>query len=146
MSCVEDAANEIRDLGRCELGGFRLMLLLQGCAYLKVRLHSGSHLRQIFFPVHGSGSWNHVKDVGVADEQVEAVCYEVQRELSLPSRKVWMDEVEVALCESKDGRLLQKYDTFVHGQMLFRFDDFGSVWIKLFREKVWKRFTALHKK
>ena len=57
-----------------------------------------------------------------------------------------MDEVEVILCESKDGRLLQKFDTFVMGQLLWRIDDFGSVWIKLHNEKLWKRYTARHKR
>jgi hypothetical protein len=146
LDLVEAAAEVIRDIGRCELGSFRLMIVLQCCAYMKVRLKSGVQLRQMFFPVKDSGSWNHVREAGVEAVDVEAVCYEIQREISTPSRFVWMDEVEVILCESKDGRLLQKFDTFVMGQLLWRIDDFGSVWIKLHNEKLWKRYTARHKR
>jgi hypothetical protein len=141
LSLVEAAAEEIRGVGRCELGTFRLMILLQGCAFMKVRLRSGTHLRQMFFPVNGSGSWEHLMDVGISADNVESVCFELQRELSTPSRTVWMDEVEVVLCESKDGRLLQKFDTFIVGQMLWRIDDFGGVWVKFYNNYEWIRFV-----
>jgi hypothetical protein len=146
MKLVAAASKEIRVIAPCQLGSFRLMLLLQGCSYLKVGMRTGTSTRQIFFPVKDSGSWQHVKDVGVSDEHVESVCYEIQRELSTPARKVWMDEVEVILCESKEGRLLEKFDTFVKGQMLFLMDDHGSVWIKKYNENHWKRFIARHKR
>jgi hypothetical protein len=122
------------------------MILLQGCAFMKVRLRSGTHLRQMFFPVNGSGSWEHLMDVGISADNVESVCFELQRELSTPSRTVWMDEVEVVLCESKDGRLLQKFDTFIVGQMLWRIDDFGGVWVKFYNNYEWIRFVPRHKR
>jgi hypothetical protein len=146
LSLVEATAGEIRGVGRCELGTFRLMILLQGCAFMKVRLKSGEHLRQMFFPVNGSGSWEHLMDAGVSAQDVEAVCFELQRELSTHWRIVWMDEVEVILCESKDGRLLQKFDTFIVGQMLWRIDDFGGVWVKLYNNFEWTRFVPRHKR
>jgi hypothetical protein len=136
MKLVAAASKEIRVIAPCQLESFRLMLLLQGCSYLKVRMRTGTSTRQIFFPVKDSGSWDHVKDVGVSDEHVESVCYE--------ARKVWMDEVEVILCESKEGRLLEKFDTFVKGQMLFIMDNHGSVWIKKYNENHWQWFTPRH--
>lgn len=145
LDLVESTASAIRDEAKCELGAFRLMILLQGCAFLGVRVEKGTHLREMFFPVKGSGSWCHLTDVGIAENQIESVCREIQRELSTPSRPFWMDEVEVVLCESKNGRLLQKYDTFIYGQMLFKMDDEGSVWIKLFGENEWKEFKSKHR-
>jgi hypothetical protein len=145
MGALDGTAATIRATAKCELGGFRLMLFLQGCAHLRVRLEPGLCLRQIFYPVKGSGSWNNVKEQGVADEDVAAVCREIQKELSTPTRPVWMDEVEVVLCESKEGRLLQKYDTFIKGTTLFRLDNIGECWIKLYGEYFWRRYRIRHR-
>ena len=144
MDIVSAASDRIRHHSRCELGPFRLMILLQGAVYLRVRVRTGRHLRQLFFPVKGSGSWSHIKDMGVDDSQVESVCLSMQNELSTPERFVWMDEVEVILCESKDGRLLKKYDLVIKGQSLFRLDDKGTPWLKLFGKRNWREVAVRH--
>lgn len=144
MAIVSAASDRIRHHARCELGSFRLMILLQGAVYLRVRVRTGRHLRQLFFPVKGSGSWSHIKDMGVDDSQVESVCLSMQNELSTPERFVWMDEVEVILCESKDGRLLKKYDLVIKGQSLFRLDDKGTPWLKLFGKRNWREVAVRH--
>jgi hypothetical protein len=145
MGLVEDASQRINSVAKCELGPFRLMILLQGCAHLGVRLQIGKHLREMFFPVKGAGSWTHITDHGVVDADVQVVCREIQSELSTTKRKVQMDEVEPVLCESKEGRLLRKYDTFVKGQSLFRLDEIGSSWLKLYGEYRWRRYRVKHR-
>lgn len=144
MDMVARTSERIRFHARCEIGSFRLMLLLQGCVYLRVRLRPGRHLRQIFFPVKGSGSWNHIKDMKVEDSQVESVCLAMQAELSTPERFVSMDEVEVILCESKDGRLLRKYDLVIKGQSLFKLDDSGASWMKVYGDTEWVEVPLRH--
>ena len=144
LGLVESTAQKIRIEGRCELGPFRLMIVLQSCAYLGVRLRRRANMRDIFFPVKGSGSWSHLSDAGVPDANIESACLEIQRELSTTKRFVWMEEVEAVLCESKPGRLLQKYDTFIFGQNLFQMDDDGIVWIKHFGDKNWNMFASTH--
>lgn len=145
LKLLSEASQQVGAVAKCELGSFRLMLFLQGCGYLRVRLEPGEYLRRMFYPVKGSGSWNHVKEQHVEDKDVGMVCLEVQKELSTPRRKVWMDEVEVILCESKEGRLLQKFDTFIKGTSLFRFDNVGECWIKRFGEYVWMRYRVRHR-
>lgn len=145
MELVGTYSAKIRAVAPCEMGAFRLMIFISFAATLRVRLDPRPKLRQIHFPVKGSGSWNHVKDVCVADSDVESVCREIQRELSTPWRRVCIDEVEVILCESKLGRLLQKYDTFVKGQSLFRLDSGGESWLKRHGEYVWRRYRVRHK-
>ena len=144
MDMVARASERIRMHAKCELGSFRLMILLQGAIYLRVRLKPGSHLRKIFFPVKNSGSWSHIKEMMVDESQIESVCYEVQRELSTPERLISMDEIEVILCESKDGRLLKKHDLIIKGQDLFKLDEGGASWVKPYAQKKWKETTILH--
>jgi hypothetical protein len=57
-----------------------------------------------------------------------------------------MDEVEVILCESKDGRLLKKFDLIVKGQSLFKLDDEGLPWVKHYSQHNWVKVDILHKK
>jgi hypothetical protein len=95
--------------------------------------------------VEGAGSWAHITDHDVVDADVEVVCRELQSELSTTEREVEMDEVEIVLCESKEGRLLRKYDTFVKGQSLFRLDKIGSSWLKLYGEYCWRRHKVKHR-
>jgi hypothetical protein len=49
MELVEDASRRINSVAKCELGPFRLMILLQGCAHLGVRLQIGKHLREMHY-------------------------------------------------------------------------------------------------
>ena len=93
----------------------------------------------------GSGSWNHCKEARVGDSQIESVCLELQNELSLPGRRIWMDEVEVILCESKDGRLLKNFDLVIKGQSLFKLDDNGASWMKVYRETNWVQVDVRHR-
>ena len=130
-------SERIRAIAKCELGCFRLMIFLQGAVYLGVRVQPGVHLRQIFFPIEGSGSWSHLKEAKIAESEVEAVCLEVGKELSTADRFIWMDEVEVILCESKDSRLLKKFDLIIKGQSLFKLDDDGRSFMKLFGQTTW---------
>ena len=145
LELVETTAHQIRGDAKCELGSFRLMILLQGCVYLGIRLEIGTHLRDIFFPVRGSGSWNHLLEVGIEELHIDSVCREIQLELSTHSRRIYMDEVEVVLCESKHGRLLQKHDTFIFGQDLFQMNKDGVVLIKKFGENTWKTYVPQYK-
>ena len=145
LSIVARASDRIRRHAMCELGSFRLMILLQGAIYLRVRLKPGKHLRQIFYPVKGSGSWSHISETMVHESQIESVCYELQQELSTPTRFISMDEIEVILCESKDGRLLKKYDLIIKGQDIFKLDDDGASWVKLYGQKKWDEISIQHR-
>lgn len=58
-----------------------IMLFLQACIYLRIRLVPGKHLREIFFTVQGSGSWQDAIDTGAKPREVPFVCQEVQREM-----------------------------------------------------------------
>ena len=70
MNIVKKTSIAIGTVCRCELGCFRLMILLQGAIYLKVRVKPSPHLRKMFFPVKGSGSWSHIKEMGVNEEDI----------------------------------------------------------------------------
>ena len=78
-----------------------------------------------------------MKEAKIAESEVEAVCLEVGKELSTADRFIWMDEVEVILCESKDSRLLKKFDLIIKGQSLFKLDDDGRSFMKLFGQTTW---------
>ena len=107
MNIVKETSKAIGTVTRCELGCFRLMILLQGAIYLRVRVKPSPHLRKIFFPVKGSGSWSHIKEMGVDEGDIECECYELIKEMSTNEQQLLMDEMEVILCESKDGRILK---------------------------------------
>ena len=145
LDMVLRASERIRGHAMCELGSFRLMILLQGAIYLRVRLTPGRHLRQLFFPVKNSGSWSHLKEMMIDESQIESVCYEIQQVLSTPTRFVSMDEVEVILCESKAGRLLKKFDLIIKGQDLFKLDEDGASWVKLYRQNSWQEVIIRHR-
>ena len=112
--------------------------LLQGAVFLGFRLRPGVHLRQLFFPVPGSsGSWSHLREAKVDKAEMEAISTKISKELLTPHQVIWMDEVEVILCESKEGRLLKKYDLIVKGQSLFNLDVEGRPLMKFFGTKEW---------
>lgn len=46
-------------------------------------LPGGPWPRYFFFPVEGSGSWQHAIDAGAKPREVPFVCQEVQREMQL---------------------------------------------------------------
>ena len=94
MNIVKETSQAIGTVCRCELGCFRLMILLQGAIYLKVRIKPSTHLRKMFFPVKGSGSWSHIKEMGVDEEDIECVCYELIKEMSTNERQLLMDEID----------------------------------------------------
>lgn len=81
----------------------------------------------------------------IDESQIESVCYEIQQVLSTPTRFVSMDEVEVILCESKAGRLLKKFDLIIKGQDLFKLDDDGASWVKLYRQNSWQEVIIRHR-
>ena len=137
LEIVTMATARIREKAKCELGSFRLMIFLQGAIFLRVRVMPGPHLRQIFFPVKNSGSWAHLDETGVSENSMEAVCVEIQKELSTRDRFIWMDEVEVILCEAKGGRLLKKFDVIIKGQSLFKLNDVGRSFVKKYGENEW---------
>jgi hypothetical protein len=64
------------------------MILLQGCAHLGVRLQIGKHLREMFFPVKGAGSWAHVIDHDVVDAE-GATKFEFFEVASEPGKMQW---------------------------------------------------------
>jgi hypothetical protein len=137
LEIVSKASDSIRSKAKCELGSFRIMILLQGAMYLGLRVNPGTRLRNLFFPVRGSGSWSHLMETKVSETEIEQVCLEIARELSTPDHVVTMDEVEVILCESKNGRLLKKYDLVIKGQSLFKFDDNGAPVMKEYGKHEW---------
>ena len=91
----------------------------------------------MFFPVKGSGSWSHIKEMGVNEEDIECICYELINEMSTTERQLLMDEIEVILCESKDGRILKKFDLIIKGQSLFKLDGNGYSWMKEYCKHEW---------
>ena len=98
----------------------------------------------MFFPVKGSGSWSHIKEMGVDEEDIECVCYELIKEMSTNERQLLMDEIEVILCESKDGHLLKKFDLIIRGQSLFKLDGNGIPWVKEYYKHEWKPVQLLY--
>ena len=146
QSMLQRCNEEIKQVAKCELGLFRLMILLQGLAILGVRLKPGIHLKEMCFPVPGSGSWNHIKGFQVEDKHVEDVCHEIRNLLSTPSIPIGMDCVESGLCEGVPGRSLTKFDIFVKGQSLFLLGDDGVGRVKFYGAYEWenvvKRFAT----
>ena len=108
-------------------------------------MRPGKHLRQMFFPVKNSGSWAHLLAAEIGEESMEAVCLEIQKELSTTECFVWMDKAEVILCEAKGGRLLKKYDIIIKGQFLFKLDDTCCSFFKEYGKKDWKPVTIHHR-
>lgn len=127
---LEKTTGDINAVARCELGLFRLQVFLQFCAHLRIRLHAHPKLREILFPVKTAASHGHITSHGFSDEQVFDVCEMLKQELSEPSRVKHNDELEVELCESTDGRLLQLVDVFIKGQGVWSLDDYGCSWVK----------------
>ena len=145
LEMITVAAGRIREKVKCELGSFRLMIFLQGAIFLRVRVKPGPHLRQIFFPVRNSGSWAHLDETGVSENAMEAVCVEIQKELSTPDRFIWMDEVEVILCEAKGNRILKKFDVIIKGQSLFKLNSEGQSFVKKYGEHEWVEVCGVNK-
>ena len=94
-------------------------------------------LCNLFYPVRGSGSWSHLKEIGIDESEIEGVCQEIRNEISTTKHLIQMDEVEVILCESKDGRLLKKIDLVVKGQSIFKLDENGALSVKYFASHEW---------
>lgn len=93
----------------------------------------------------GSGSWDHLEEAGIHETEMESVCLEVQKELSIHAgRVVWMDEVEVILCESKGGRMLKKFDLLIKGQSIFKLDEDGCSFVKEYGKESWGEVAKRH--
>ena len=108
------------------------MIFLQAASHLGVGLRPHPRLRDIFYPVEGTGAFQHLIDCDVDRSDV----YNVTAELKV-ALGIRMDETEAILCEGMN-RILQKYDFFIHGQSLFFCDDNGKPWIKEFGDTEWK--------
>jgi hypothetical protein len=109
-------------------------------AHLGIVLEPGAHLCRLFFPVLGSRSHDNMITSGVLEGEIEVVCDKITSLLSsMSSREVCTDEVETCLCKSKPDRLLKKFDMFIKGQSLFRMDEDGNPYVKLYGSSVWNR-------
>ena len=84
--------------------------------------------------------------MGAEESQIECICDEIQNKLSTKERCIHMDEVEVILCESKEGRLLKKFDLVIKGQSLFKLDENGASWMKLYGSHKWVTVDMLYTK
>jgi hypothetical protein len=138
---LTSTSNRIREvLPDCELCPFRLLVFLQFCAHLNVGLTACKNLRNILYPVAGAASHCHIVGNGFKDSAIDEICSFLQSEMSTPSRIVFMDEIEPMLCEaSTQHRRWEGKDIFIKGQDLFRLDEHGTPWVKVFRSMTWSR-------
>jgi len=132
QKCNTDLKLLVEDGESIQLGMFRLMIFLQAASHLGVGLRPHPRLRDIFYPVEGTGAFQHLIDCDVDRSDVYNVAAELKVALGIR-----MDETEAILCEGMN-RILQKYDFFIHGQSLFFCDDDGKPWIKEFGDTEWK--------
>ena len=143
---IKAAAAACRSTAAAQLGEFRLMLILQACVHLGLGFTPSRQLRNIFLPVEGSGSWEHMTEfAGAEPGEHIVICKELQRQLSdRDGMIVMMDEVEAMLCEGKPGRILQKFDRFIKGQSLFMVDDEGVPWMLPYGKKNWEKVALFN--
>jgi hypothetical protein len=140
---IEETRKIIHETSPCDMGHFRIQLFLYFCSHLRLRLHSGPHLRQMIYPVPGCASHNHLKKHGLHLD-VPLSCDTLLREMTKDGNWVQIDTIETMLCESFDDRLLTMFDIFVRGQSLFLLDENGSPWFRPYgSQTLWSR-VAVH--
>ena len=134
------AVQSASGLSNFDFGYFRLSIFTTIISSLGI-VQPGRHLQQIFIPVKGSASLEHMlspladEDKKIHDPGPEQLDEEF-RYLSqfMGFRRYRRDIMEVLVCESKLKRQLSIRDPFRYGQRLFWMNDWGSPMVKNFGE------------
>ena len=128
---LNQCTTKLKSIAPCQLGPFRLMLLVQSAAHLGIGIRSHQRLPEIFIPIKGFGSYNHLRRCGISEKDCFPCALEISREINKP-----MIGTEAALCESID-RDCRKVDTFFYGQSIFDMLRNGTSNYRPFEGKDW---------
>jgi hypothetical protein len=131
---VKEAVKAIQDLGRCEVGEFRILILLQICALSGTLLKASPKLLNFIYPVEGKGAYNHLATEHVSLEIFDEVSDRVVKEFDLG--KYGLNALEAVLCETMPNKS-NNIDGFIKGQNLYMLQEGGVPKTKPYGTVAW---------
>ena len=135
---VQSAAAEIREIGECQFGEFRLLVLIQLAILSGILVKPRPFLNNLMYPVKDRASYQHLVDEGIHPEEfdlaMEAICQQMQWP---KSRNV----AETCLCESLEGRREYIYDILFYGMNLYCLNEQGEIIVKEWATRFWKKLN-----
>ena len=135
QSVVKSAAKDILEMGGCQLGEFRLLIIIQIAILSGFLVCPHPFLHQIMYPVKDRASYQHLILEGIEPDDfdfvMDTICCKMGWHIS-------RNLVETGLCESIEQRRELVYDILIFGMDLYCLNEEGQRIVKEWGSREWK--------